>query len=227
MRAEVSGRSVEDVGDHEARAWSARVALVALHRHRHGAGARARRRRSCRIQRPRAPPPAHRYLHLAGPQLAAGLPCLPRLPVTAPGTSHARRTAHVQLSLAQCPIHHRRPTRHFIIVYYCSPPKRSLRPQSLYTVLYSVVERRGHEHVVRAGQRNRVALAPALARCTRCRLRLRRARARARARARRPAGRARGRGRPTARRRARGVPLPCCRGRANALFASPREKARI
>lgn len=110
--AEVPGRGVEDVRDHEASAGSARVALVALHRHRHGAGARARRRRSCRIQRPRAPPPAHRHLHLASPQLDV---CTRPSPHSAHHTTPARRWLLITLPVADCPIDHRRPTPHFIV----------------------------------------------------------------------------------------------------------------
>lgn len=70
MRAEVPGGRVQYIGDHEARAGRARVALVALHRHRQRAagGARAAAaRRPYRIQR--SPPPPHAQLD--GPQLAA------------------------------------------------------------------------------------------------------------------------------------------------------------
>lgn len=67
MRAEVSGRGIQDVRDHEARPRRARLALLALHRHRQRVG----RHRCCpyRIQRCR-----RRRLTAASPRHRRQLP---------------------------------------------------------------------------------------------------------------------------------------------------------
>lgn len=93
MRAEISRRSVEDVCDHEPRAWRARLALVALHRHRQRAAANRRGACApCRIQRGGVPPPLDR--HAATSQrdtrrhLAVAADCNANRAVTATGSSH-------------------------------------------------------------------------------------------------------------------------------------------